>query len=327
MAALELDAEVEDVIGLLVDDRVRQAEFRNLRPHHAAGLGIGIEHGAVIAERREVARHRQRSGAAADQRDALAVLRHRLRHAVLDVVLEVGGDALQAADRDRGFLDAAAAAGRLARTIAGASQNSGKHIRFPVDHVGVAVAPISNQADIFGNGRVRGTGPLAIDHFVKVVGRRDISRFHSYLVRAISRKARPYFACERLASVLVVFELDHRLILLEPFQSLHKGKFVSSPAFDGRDSFGVNVREWNAAVQHVQCSFKLSKLMPSRMSSGQCAQMRRGVFRSAAEWRRSPPAGRRQSMVPASRPSSSRKPASATAKSRGVSTALVQTGL
>jgi hypothetical protein len=29
----------------------------------------------------------------------------------------------------------------------------------------------------------------------------------------------------------VVFELDHRLILLEPFQSAHKGLFVSSPAF------------------------------------------------------------------------------------------------
>jgi hypothetical protein len=39
------------------------------------------------------------------------------------------------------------------------------------------------------------------------------------------------FADERLASVLVVFELDHRLILLEPFKTLHKGNFVSSPAF------------------------------------------------------------------------------------------------
>ena len=77
LAALELDAEVEDVVGFLVDHRIRQAEFRNLRPHHAAGLGVGIEHGAVIAERREIARHRQRGRTAADQRDALAVLRRR----------------------------------------------------------------------------------------------------------------------------------------------------------------------------------------------------------------------------------------------------------
>ena len=232
MAALELDAEVEDVIGLLVDHRVRQAEFWNLAPHHAARLGIGIEHGAVIAERGEVARDRKRGGTAADQRDALAVLRQRLRHAVLDVVLEVGGDALQAADRDRRFLDAAAAARRLARTIAGASQNSGKHIRFPIDHIGVAITPLGNQTDVFGNWRVCGAGPLAIDHFVKVVWRRDISRFHSYLVRASLGEARPYFACERLTSVLVVFELDHRLILLEPFQTRHKGNFARSPAFN-----------------------------------------------------------------------------------------------
>ena len=38
-------------LGFLVDHRIRQPEFRNLRPHHAAGLGVGIEHGAVVAER------------------------------------------------------------------------------------------------------------------------------------------------------------------------------------------------------------------------------------------------------------------------------------
>jgi hypothetical protein len=119
-------------------------------------LGSASNTGAVIAERREIARHRKRSGTAADQRDALAVLRGDLRHAMLDVVLEVGGDALQAADRNRGFLDAAAAARRLARTIAGASQNSGKHIRFPVDHIGVAITPLCNQTDVFGNWRVSG---------------------------------------------------------------------------------------------------------------------------------------------------------------------------
>src|SRR6185295_12232791 len=38
--------------------------------------------------------------------------------------------------------------------------------------------------------------------------------------------------CERLTSVLVVFELDHRVILLEPFQTRHKGNFARSPAFN-----------------------------------------------------------------------------------------------
>src|SRR5690242_7953422 len=194
VAALELDAEVEDVVGFLVDHGVGQAEFRDLAPHHAARFRVGIEHGAVIAERHEIARHRKRGGTAADQRNALAVLRPGFRHAVLDVVLEVGGDALEAADRDGIFLDAAAATSRLARAVAGASQDSRKHVRLPIDHVGVAVAALGDQADVFRNGGVRGTGPLAIDHLVEVVGRRNVGRFHSSLVRAVSRTARPCIA-------------------------------------------------------------------------------------------------------------------------------------
>ena len=181
LTALELDAEIENVIGFLVDHGIRQPEFRNLRSHHSARLGVGIEHGAVIAERREVAGHRERGGAAADDRNTLAVFRGRPRHAVFDVVLEVGGDALQPADRDRSVLDAAAAARGLARTIAGASENPRKHVGPPIDHVGVAIAALSNQPDVFWNWRMRGASPLAVDNFMKVVRCRDISRFHSYL--------------------------------------------------------------------------------------------------------------------------------------------------
>ena len=156
-------------------------------------FGIGIEHRAVIAERREIARHRERGRATTDQRDALAVLRSRLRQAMPDVVLEVGGDALEPADRDRRFLDAAAAAGRLAWTVASASEDPRKHVRLPIDHVGIAVAAFGDQADVFGNRGVRGTGPLAIDDFVKVVGGRNISRFHSYLCpRGRPEVARPF---------------------------------------------------------------------------------------------------------------------------------------
>lgn len=191
MTALELDAEVEDVAGLLVDHRIRQAELRDLRAHHAAGFGVGIEYGAMVAEWSEIARHRQRGRAAADQRDALAVLRSGVRQALLDVVLEIRGDALEAADRDRIVLDASATARRLAWTIARAPQDAGEHVRFPIDHVGVAVAALGDQTDVFGDGGMRWTGPLAIDHFVKVVGGRDISRFHSYPVRAGPKTRRP----------------------------------------------------------------------------------------------------------------------------------------
>src|SRR6202011_533175 len=95
LAGPELDAEIEDVVGFLVDHRVGQAEFRNLRAHHAARPGIGIEYDAAIAERGEVAGHRERGGTAADDRDAPAVARRRARHAVFDVALEVCGDALE----------------------------------------------------------------------------------------------------------------------------------------------------------------------------------------------------------------------------------------
>jgi hypothetical protein len=40
-------------------------------------------------------------------------------------------------------------------------------------------------------------------------------------------KSRAAFSSiERLSGVLVVFELDHRLTLLEPFKIAHKGKFA-----------------------------------------------------------------------------------------------------
>ena len=43
LAADELDAEVEDVVALLVDDRFRQPEARDLRADHAAGLRVLVE--------------------------------------------------------------------------------------------------------------------------------------------------------------------------------------------------------------------------------------------------------------------------------------------
>ena len=72
-----VDAEIEDVVALLVDHVFRQAEFRDLRAHHAAGQRVLIEHHAFIAERREIARDRERGRAAADERDALAVFLRR----------------------------------------------------------------------------------------------------------------------------------------------------------------------------------------------------------------------------------------------------------
>ena len=57
-----------------VGDRLRQAEARDLRAHHAAALDVAVEHHAVIAERHQVAGDGQRGRAGADEGDALAVL-------------------------------------------------------------------------------------------------------------------------------------------------------------------------------------------------------------------------------------------------------------
>src|SRR5262245_468755 len=201
-AAPELDAQIEDVAHFLVDDLHRQAEARNLRPDHAASAGVLVEHGDVIAERREVASHGERCGAGADAGDALAVSLLRLGgQPVADVFLVVGGDALQPADRDRlGFFgialfDATAAARGIAGPGKGASENSGKHYGVPVDHVGIAVATRGDQPDIFGDWSVGRAGPLAIDDFMEVVGGPDIGRLQSsslVLVLVFASTVRPH---------------------------------------------------------------------------------------------------------------------------------------
>ena len=199
---------LQHVAGLLVDHLLGQAKARDLRADHAAGLGVAVEHDDLVAERRQVARDRQRCGPGADAGDALAVLRaDDARQLLGDVVLVVGRDALQAADRDRlglrglRFLDPAAPAGRLAGPVAGAAEDAREDVRFPVDQVGVGVAAGRDQADVFGNGGVGGAGPLAVDYFVEVVGIVNIGGLQRVLsCRSIPAQQRRRLRRERNAS-------------------------------------------------------------------------------------------------------------------------------
>ena len=190
MAELDV-ADAGDVADLLVDHRLGQAEVRDLGADEAAELGILVVDHDLVAQHGEIARHGERGGAAADAGDALAVLVRRLGHRSLDalVVLVVGGDALEAADRDRLLLaldqvlvlDAAAPAGGFTRSVAGAPQDPREDVGLPVDHVRVGVPPVGDQTDVLGDRGMGGTGPLTVDDLVKVVGILDVGRLQQQL--------------------------------------------------------------------------------------------------------------------------------------------------
>jgi hypothetical protein len=97
----------------------------------------------VITKRGEVASHGKRGRTAADQRYAFAVpLGRRLWQTVANVVFIVSRDSFQAANSHRLLLHAYPTARRLAGAVAGATENSWKYVRAPVDHVRVGIPAV-----------------------------------------------------------------------------------------------------------------------------------------------------------------------------------------
>ena len=179
-----------------------------------------IEHHDLVADRRQIARDRQRRRACADAGDALAVALIRgAGDQRGDVLLVIGGDALEPADGDRLFLKPSAAAGGLARTVAGASQNPREHIRLPIDHIGGVVIPRGDLADIFGDRGVRRTRPLTVDDFVKVVRIGDVGRLHA------GSSLRP-FRCQRFGVHVFTSYANLRTKLLKSAWKATKGREV-----------------------------------------------------------------------------------------------------
>ena len=97
-----------------------------------------------------------------------------------DFAAQIGGHALQTADGHGLAIQAPAAAGRLARAVAGAAEDCREHVRLPVEHVGVGVPALRDQPDVFRNVGMRGACPLAIDDFVEIVRVLNVCRFHSF---------------------------------------------------------------------------------------------------------------------------------------------------
>ena len=132
-----------------------------------------------ISEWHQIVGDRQRCRTRADERNLFSVFLQRGRgKQIRHISAIVRGNALQAADRDRLAVDAAAAAGRLARTIARAPENAREHVRFPVEHVGVRKPSLGDEADVLGDVRVGRTGPLAIHDTVVVIRMTDVSWAH-----------------------------------------------------------------------------------------------------------------------------------------------------
>src|SRR5208282_72260 len=174
--------EINDIAHFLVDDVLRQPEFRDLAADHAAGAAVRIEHHAMIAERGEVTGDGQRRGSGANQRNALAVRPlSGLWQAVLDVALIIRRHALQAANCHRLFLDTPAPTRRLTGAVAGAAENSRKDVRLPVDHVRVSITLSCNKPDVFRYRRVRRASPLAIHDLVEILRVPDIGRLQTCL--------------------------------------------------------------------------------------------------------------------------------------------------
>src|SRR4029077_12547608 len=72
----------------------------------------------------------------------------------------------------------------LAGAIAGASQDSWKHVAVAVEEVRLGVLPLRDQPDVFRHVGVRRTRPLAIDHLVEVTRIFDVRRLHPWGLRS-----------------------------------------------------------------------------------------------------------------------------------------------
>src|SRR5829696_10433788 len=74
LAVAGLDvADPDDVADSLVDHLLGQTKTGDLAANHAAAPALGVEQDELVAQRREVARDRQRGRPGADQGDPLAV--------------------------------------------------------------------------------------------------------------------------------------------------------------------------------------------------------------------------------------------------------------
>ena len=179
MTEAQVHAHIDDGGDLLVDHRPGKAERGDVGAHQPTGDGELLEDRDLVAERHQIIGDGQRGAARADAGDLLAVLLGRDgRQPVAELVLVVGRDALQAADRDRFLLDAAAATSRLTGPVADPPEDAREDVRASVDEVRVGETPLGDQPDVLRHIGVGRTCPLAIHDFMEIVGMRSVRYSH-----------------------------------------------------------------------------------------------------------------------------------------------------
>jgi hypothetical protein len=104
----------------------------------------------------------------------------------------VGGHPLEAANGHRFSLVGCARLNPtpstcgLAGAIASSTQHARKNIGNPIDHVGIGIAPLADQADVFGDGGVRRARILAVNDTVEILRIFDIGRLQATLLQGIT---------------------------------------------------------------------------------------------------------------------------------------------
>src|SRR5690606_15562225 len=186
MIAAEVHAHVEDDADLLVEHARGKAEAGDVVPHQPARPGELFVDRDLVAEGEEIVGYGEGCGARADTEDPFAILgvgdAGELRAHEL-VVAQGGGNALQAADRNRLAIDARATAGRLAGAITRPPENTGEDVGSAIQEIGLRVPSLGNQPDVLWNVGVGRTAPLTIDYTMVILWVRDVGWLHGWVWR------------------------------------------------------------------------------------------------------------------------------------------------
>src|SRR5690606_32928868 len=134
---MSVNSHIGDVIDLLIQDAFGQAERWNLRTHHSTPFVPFIEKMDFIPFRGQVAGDGEGRWSSTDKSHFFAIFNGWCSgHQGFDFSFVVRGHPFEAADGYRFFilLDSSTPARWFTGPVTGTTQDTGKHIGFPVDH-------------------------------------------------------------------------------------------------------------------------------------------------------------------------------------------------